>query len=170
MKEKLDTIYDKIKNIEYGWYDKKNVLHEHIDHSFLVSFKMQTCEEVIKNNKGICWEIVELTRYYCEKENIECKTYFIEEPSIGHYCHAFLIVEDNNKCYWIEGTLKQCKGINEFNDKNEVIQYLLDHFDYIANGNKYKKENLHVFEYKKPKEHIHCFPFFLNVYSGKKIK
>lgn len=73
--------------------------------------------------------------------------------------HTFLIYEDNNKYYWFEHSFEACKGIHEFNNYEEAIEYVKEkQFEFaIRNNNDMKldyKNTLTCYEYKKPNKDL----------------
>lgn len=57
-------IMDLMKEIEYGWIDKDNKKHVLVDESYSDNYVLQSPKEIIKNKIGVCWDQVELERYY----------------------------------------------------------------------------------------------------------
>ena len=66
-----------MEKIEYGWIDKNNNKHYKLDQSFSSDYILQNPKEMIKNQIGVCWDQVELERYYFKANDWNIKTYFI---------------------------------------------------------------------------------------------
>ena len=111
-------IMDLMNNIEYGWLDKDKNKHSFADESFSNNYILQSPNEVITNKIGVCWDQVELERYYFKENAWNIKTYFIVHYD-GDKCptHTFLTYEKNNKFYWFEHSWERFKGIHEYNAK-----------------------------------------------------
>lgn len=162
-------IMDLMQDIEYGWMDKNNK-HINIDETFSDDYILQSPNEVIKNKIGVCWDQVELERYYFRANDYNIKTYFIVHYD-GDKCptHTFLTFEKNNKFYWFEHSWKRFRGIHEFNSIKELLLDVRDKFIQYELENKYVKQNLVLHEYKKPKYHISVQEFYAHCESGKYI-
>lgn len=154
-------------DIEYGWIDKHNEKHSIVDESYSNNYILQNPREVIKNKVGVCWDQVELERYYLKANNWNIKTYFLV-----HYdenkcpTHTFLTYEKNNHYYWLEHAWESFKGIHEYKTLKELLLDIKNKFiKYELNSN-YKKENLVLYEYKRPKYHISVQEFYKHCESG----
>lgn len=170
MQEKLNNIYEKIKDIKYGWFDKNDELHDSLYEGYSEKFKMQTNKHIEESRIGVCWETVELAREYLKKEGINCKTYLSILIQTGYHCHTFLVVEHENKYYWLEASFKQFKGVHVFNSLEEIFQIIIDNFHEIVRKEEFNKNDIRFYEYDKPKEGIFCVDFFMHCFAGKRIK
>ncbi len=166
---KLEEIYDKCKDIKYGYFDKNGKMLSHISDGFLKHFRLQSIEHIIETNTGICWEAVELLRYYLESNGYECKTYIFIVPATKFYDHSIAVTKYNNKYYWIEASIKELKGVREYNSLKELFFDLLDNFDNVMYNRPFKYKNIKIYEYKKPKENSNCLQFIYNCFSGKEV-
>ncbi len=169
MLKKVYEIYDKTKDIKYGWTDKNGNIYEHIQDGLEKKFVFQSTEQIEKSRVGICWETVELSRKYLEDNNIPCKTYFFVIPNGKFYCHSILVFKANDKYYWFENSFVDMKGIKEFNSLDEVIYCILDNFKKIVNGNDFNINNIKIYEYNKPKDGTNCVLFYFHCFRGKNI-
>lgn len=169
MLDKAIKIHEKTKDIEYGWFDKKGIKHNHISEGLAKNFSFQSCEELEKSRVGICWETVELDRKYLEEENIPCKSYFFMVPSRNFYCHSVLVFEDNNKFYWIENSFKKLVGIRSYNSLQELFNDVIDNFHLISNNNTLDIRNMKIYEYTKPNNGIGCVQFYFHCFRGKNV-
>lgn len=159
-----------MSDIEYGWIDKNNNKHDRIDEFYLENYILQNPKEVINNKLGVCWDQVELERYYFKGNNLNIKTFFLV-----HYdedkspTHTFLTFEKNNKYYWFEHSWKTFRGIHEYNSLKELFLDIQDKFIKYKLDNRYNKKNLLLYEYKKPKYHIATQEFYDYCTYGKYI-
>lgn len=160
-------IMELMKEVEYGWVDKNNNKYSSVDDTFSDSYMLQYPNEVIKNKIGVCWDQVELERYYFKTNDWNVKTYFIV-----HYdddkcpTHTFLTFEKNNKYYWFEHSWERFRGIHEYICLKDLLFDIREKFIKYELNNNYKKENLIIREYKKPKYHILTQEFYKHCESG----
>ena len=163
-------IMDLMNNIEYGWLDKDNVKHSFIDESFSDDYILQSPREVIKNKIGVCWDQVELERYFFRGNDWNIKTYFIVHYD-GDKCptHTFLTYEKNDKYYWFEHSWERFRGIHEYNTEKDLLLDIKNKFIRYELNNMYKNENLVLYEYKRPKYHISVKEFYNHCEKGKYI-
>ncbi|MBR3898593.1 MAG: hypothetical protein IKJ43_04885 [Bacilli bacterium] len=165
----IQEIIEKMKNIKYGWKDKNENIHYNIDEAFSDDYVLETPEEVLKNNVGVCWDQVELERNLFEKNNINFNTYFIVNYD-DNKCptHTFLIYEDKNNYYWFEHSWERFRGIHKYKNEKEALIDITNKF--IKYELKNQKDNLCLYKYTKPKYGINCFEFYKHCEQGKKIK
>ena len=165
------SIMNLMENIEYGWLDKFKIKHFEVDNTFATSYILQSPEELIISKLGVCWDQVELERYYFEKNNISVKTYFIV-----HYdndkcpTHTFLTYDKNNKVYWFEHSWFKYKGIHEYNNINELLNDIKQKFISTELNNIYNKDNLYIYEYNKPQYGIGVESFYNHCESSNKVE
>ncbi len=159
-----NKILELMNDIEYGWVDKYG--NKHIDDydTFSSEYILETSDEVINNRIGVCWDQVEFEREQFKDYNY--KTFFIVYYDGGECpTHTFLVYEKDNKYYWFEHAWKKYKGIFEYNSLEELIINVKNKFidDKLNN---FDEENLKIYEYSKPKEHIGVDEFFKHCESG----
>lgn len=159
-----------MKEIKYGWIDKNNNKYTIVNEDFSNHYILQSPKEVIKTKLGVCWDQVELERYYFKGNDWNVKTYFLV-----HYgndkcpTHTFLTFEKNNKHYWFEHSWEKFRGIHEYNSINELLLDVRKKFISYELNNQYEKSNLVLREYKKPKYHISVQEFYKHCEKGKVI-
>lgn len=162
-------VMELMKDIKYGWVDKDN--NKYIDDFELFSEKyiLQSPTEIIKNKVGVCWDQVELERYYFKSNDWNIKTFFlIHYDGDKSPTHTFLTFEKDNKHYWFEHSWGTFVGIHEYNTEKELLLDIKNKF--IKNDlNNYIPEHLDLHQYKKPKYHISVQDFFNHCDSGKHI-
>lgn len=154
-------IMDLMKDIEYGWIDKNNNKHSVVDETYSDNYILRSPNEVIKNKIGVCWDQVELERYYFKGNDWNVKTYFLVHYD-GDKCptHTFLTFEKNNKYYWFEHSWERFRGIHEYQSLKELLFDIRDKFIKYELDNDFVSENLVLHEYKKPKCHISVQEFY----------
>ena len=106
-------IMDLMSIINYGWIDKNGIKHINDYDTFSDDYILQSPNDLIDSKLGVCWDQVELERYYFESFNNSVKTFFIV-----HYdndkcpTHTFLIYEKNGKYCWFEHSWERYRGIH----------------------------------------------------------
>lgn len=163
-------IMNLMKNIEYGWIDKNNNKHNFVDETYSNNYILQSPNEVIKNKIGVCWDQVELERYYFKGNDWNIKTYFLVYYD-GDKCptHTFLTFEKNNKYYWFEHSWESFRGIHEYESLKKMLLDIRDKFIKHELNNDYVSKNLVLHEYKKPKYHISVQEFYNHCDYGRYI-
>ena len=163
-------IMNLMENIEYGWIDKNNNKYNVVDESYSDNYILQDPKEIIKNKIGVCWDQVELERYYFKGNDWNIKSYFIV-----HYdndkcpTHTLLTFEKNNKYYWFEHAWERFRGIHEYQTQKELLFDVKNKFIKYELNNNYEKNNLIIYNYKKPKYHLNTQEFYRHCESGHHI-
>lgn len=115
------------ENIKYGFFsswDKKTHSRSEINNDLLYekllfnTYSLQTPEEVLKRGYGICYDQVELERFFFETHGYDVKTYYTP-----YHNHAFLIYRDKNQYCIFERSIKKLNGIYSKNSLEEVLNY-----------------------------------------------
>ena len=172
MKNELELILNKLDDIEYGFVDNNENIYpdnlENWDNNFSKLYHLQSPDELIKNKYGVCWDQVELERFYLSQQNIESKSYFIiaydnkQEPT-----HTFIVVK-KEKYYWLEHSWQPYRGIHEYNTLDELLLDVKQKFKkYIEKQNVHNCE-LVIYEYSKPKYNLNCIEFMNHCENGLK--
>lgn len=170
--KEIKKFYNELKNIKYGWHDKRGNLYEHLtDGNFKKDYRMQKISDIKKNNHAICWEMCELERKYFKEHKISHKTIFaILKDNKKMPCHTFLVFEKENKWYWFESSWNNQKGIHEYTSLEEILDYIKNNFSDFTKE-KYNPSSIEFYEYKKPLiRKISCNLFYLHCLYSKKIK
>ena len=163
-------IMNLMENIEYGWMDKQGSKHKIVDENYSDNYILQSPNEIIKNKVGVCWDQVELERHYFKGNDWNIKTYFIV-----HYdkakcpTHTFLTFEKDNKYYWFEHSWERFKGIHEYNSLKDLLINVRDKFIKYELNNNYNKNNLCIYNYKKPKFRLNVLEFYKHCENGNNI-
>ena len=173
MRKKLEEILNKMEDINYGFVDNnKNIYPDDLnnwDKNFGKLYYLQSPEELMKSKYWVCWDQVELERYYLEKESVKIKSYFIiaydnmQEPT-----HTFIVIEDLNSYYWIEHSWQTYKGIHEYKSLDELLNDVKNKFEKSIKEENINKYEIKIFEYSKPKYHLNCIEF-MNYCENSKI-
>lgn len=88
-----EKLYNLVSQTIYGWLDNNDEKHYKLEmEKYQEKYILQTPEEVERNKIGVCWDQVELERYYLEKMNITCESYLIYyNGERKDRAHTFLI-------------------------------------------------------------------------------
>ncbi|MGM9877629.1 MAG: hypothetical protein ACI33S_03170 [Bacilli bacterium] len=169
MLDKIKNIYEKNKDIEYGWKDSKGIVHNQINEGYVRKFSLQTTGELRKTRCGNCWETVELTREELENNKIPCETYFFVVPMQKFYCHSIIVTKIDNDYYWIENSFKNFKGIRKYDSLESIIFDVLNNFHLIVSDKNFNIKNLKIYNYTKPKDHISCIEYYFHCFRSNNI-
>lgn len=120
-----------VKKIRYGFVDTDKNLHLDEFTNPVENYYLQNPEEVIKNNIGLCFDIVEVYRKYLQEKEIYCESYYLEYSDKNILeSHAFIIEKRKNNLWyecidnsWVND-LKQ-KG---YKDKDLLIKSIYEWF------------------------------------------
>lgn len=155
-------------NIKYGFVGKDK--NKYVDNNlFNKLYYLPTPKEIIKNKVGICWDQVELERYYFKNHDLDIQTYFIIYND-NALCptHTFLTYKKNNKFYWFEHAYEKYKGIHEYCSLKVLLKDVKNKFlNDIPNN---KIENIEIYNYGKPSKYVNCMEFIDFCKNGKLIK
>lgn len=131
------------------------------------NYMLQSPKQLLKSKRGLCWDQVELERYYFEKNNYRIKTFFvIGNSGINFHTHTFLVYRKDNLLYWFEHSWKKYHGIHEYKNINKLLNDIKKKFSIFYNLN---EENISVFEYDKPKYDIFSNEFIHYCQNGKLV-
>ena len=78
-----DEFFGYVRGIDYGYMDAEGVVHrispaDNCADQSGAPYRFSSPEQVVRNNCGWCWDIAELIRLWCERNNIEYKCVFLE--------------------------------------------------------------------------------------------
>ncbi len=160
-------IMELMEQIDYGWVDEHKKKHVLVDDLFSSHYRLQSPQEILKSKVGVCWDQVELERFYFKGNDWNIKTYFIVFYD-GDRCptHTFLTYEKDHKFYWFEHSWEKYKGIHEYSKETELLCDVKNKFIESELNNTYEKENLKLYEYKKPKAHLSVLEFYQHCEKG----
>ncbi|MDD3048814.1 MAG: hypothetical protein PHQ89_02335 [Bacilli bacterium] len=155
-----EEIMNYMNKIDYGWIGNNSNENNLVDKSFSDNYFLQSPKQVLKSKVGICWDQVELERFYFKNYN-NVKTYFICHYD-GDKCptHTFLTYEKGNKYYWFEHSFPKYRGVHEFNNIKDLLKTVKQNFIETDLNNKYEERNLLIREYTKPKYGLNVQEFY----------
>ena len=164
-------IMNLMDEIEYGWMDVKGNKHTICDERFSDDYILQSPFEIEENKIGVCWDQVELERFYFDMIGVKTTTYFIVYYD-NNDCptHTFLTFEKNDEYYWFEHSWQKFKGIHKYFNLEELLLDVKNKFMNYELNNNYVKQNICIYSYRKPKFHLNVEEFYKHCESGIKIK
>lgn len=174
MKEKLELVMNKMADIQYGFVDHdKNIYPDDDkdwDNTFPQYYRLQSPLRLIETKYGVCWDQVELERYYLENMGISCSSYFIVEYDGKEYpTHTFVVIEDDDKCYWFEHSWEPYRGIHEYSNLNDLLLDVKNKFSIMLRNRNVSDQDIVLYQYKKPETGLDCLEFYHHCESGEKI-
>lgn len=172
--DQLEEIMQKMNEIEYGFcLNGQNIYPEDDnkwENEFSKKYYLQSPKQILQTKVGVCWDQVELERYYFEQENLDCKSYFIVEyDGLEYPTHTFMLVSLNNKYYYFEHSWEPYRGIKEFSSIDEALNTIKSQFEHMLVKRNISVGEIEIYEYNKPQYNITSNEFFKHCENGKKI-
>lgn len=175
MKDKLNEILGLMTDIKYGFIDNKNTIHTPDDNDyvkeFVTNYKLCCNNELMEKKVGICWDQVELVRYYLDKNEIKGESYVIVcydnemDPT-----HTFIVVNGKEKVYLVEQAWKEFYGVYEFDNINELFDNVIDKFKSKLNKKTDDKLDIRIYLYDKPEKNYDCMSFYEMFSKGIRVR
>lgn len=125
----LNVFMKQMNEINYGWMDINDNLHINTMDNLQELYRTSSIEEILTNKAGICFDQVELERYFLSKD-YNTSSYAIISP---HMVHSFLVLESNDKYIYFEHSSSKNKGIYYFDSKDELLEYTINCFAQLHN-------------------------------------
>ena len=161
MKEKINEVLEKLKEIKYGWIDNSGIVHKKAGRNFFINnYRLQTIEETIEYKVGTCWEQVELARYYLEKEDIPVQTYLIlynQENKIAR--HSILIAENFGEFCLVENSWKIEDDIYTAERVEDILVKIIDLFPQMYKIYDFDMSKIEIYKYDKPESKLNYNEF-----------
>jgi len=141
-----DELFNYLSDIKYDRHTKEE------------DYIVKTPEEVLQTRKSICYDQVELERYFFERWKYQFKTFFIYGglPIENNETHTVLIFKENNKYYWFEHSWEKFRSIQgPFDSYDSAVQKCCDEL-----AKNWKINKIYYIEYNKPnKTHLNANQF-----------
>ena len=123
-----------------------------VDETYATLYRLQGPESLLTSKCGVCWDQVELERYYFSLSNYEFKTYIIVYFKDDTYpSHTFLIYKIDNDYYCFEHSWEKYRGIRKYSSENSASNDIKEKFINDELNNNYDDTNLFIFKYSKPR-------------------
>lgn len=109
--------YGFISNQDFKPYVRKQLNNDTLYEALLFNtYYLQRPEECLKSGYGICYDQVELERYWLNSHDYETFTYYTP-----YHNHAFLIYKNGSNYYSFERAIEKYNGINQANSLDDAI-------------------------------------------------
>lgn len=162
-------VMDLMNSIDYGWIDSEGKYYNCLNKDNCNKYKLLKAKDIIKNGFGVCWDQVEVERFYLRNNKINIRTIFMYyEDGIDDESHTFLTYQKNNKYYWFEHAWMEYKGIHEYDTFDALIQDVKNKFGRKIDDN-FDNDRLHCYIYKKPKVGLGVDEFYEFCKQGEEI-
>lgn len=135
--EDINKVMEYMEAINYGWFDINNQIHINTIENIQSLYRLSTIDEIMEHKVGICFDQVELERYFFDKY-YKTNSYAI---ITNHMVHTFLTLEKDNRFIYFEHSSFKNKGIYYFDNIDELLTYVIKSFmnnQHIKNINKLK--------------------------------
>ncbi len=130
-----------IKTINYGYTDENGIVHTGEDYDFVQNpYSFSSPETVIENNCAWCWDICELIRLYCIKNEIPVSVWFYEyQDEIIHQTHTQCFIKLNDLWYPVPDNsdphdFSEFEGKGFFEVTSKFQEYFKEFIRYLAKG------------------------------------
>lgn len=165
-------------HFEYGYLgiDKLHRLDDpDFDSEWYDKYVLSNYNDVVKNNLGNCYDMTEFERTWFEDHDYEVTTIYeivALDYENDYETHSYLIYKDGGKYYYFEFSDFDHRGIHKYDDMASIIK---DNYSRYLN-NLMKKgiteeeiDNIRIFSFEKPKEHIDAHDYIKHVTNGKRL-
>ncbi len=160
------------KNVKYGFTHGGKVFTEE-EPTFMENFnkfyKIKLGKNLIKSGYGVCWDLTEFERLFFEEYGIEHECYFFlsfKNRQEGGPTHTFTLFKQNEKWCWFEFSWAYCRGIWEYETKEEALENILERF--AKNCGK-SKENIEAYKIDKVRKPLNAYEIVNHFMAGEKI-
>lgn len=166
-----EEVLELMDDIKYGWTSEEGIFYDKLDYTNADKYKLFGPREIIKRGTGVCWDQVELERYYLKNNKLDVKTYFLYyEDGINDESHTFLTYKKDGKFYWMEHAWNAFVGIHEYGTMNELLQDVKKKFVSTFLADAMIEERLHCYLYDKPRGVLTVDEFYLHCKEGELIQ
>jgi len=159
----LIEIMDKMEKIQYGWIDINNEIHINTIKDLQKLYRLADIKEIIENKIGICFDQVELERFYFQ-DRFQVQSYAITST---HMIHTFLALQSDNDYIYFEHSSAKSKGIYYFNNMNQLLEFAIE--QYMFRHKIKKTSNVKLIPYNKLEKRT-TFNEILNILKENDLK
>lgn len=144
-----------VNQIKYGYIDRNGNKHLDAFSNPNEDYQLQTPDQLIKSNTGLCFDIVELYREYLTKRDYVCESYYLEYND-GKILetHSFIIHKRKNNLWYecIDNSWENAITPRGYYDKEGLIKSIYEWFqEYVSSFyNNIDKTNFFMTKYDKP--------------------
>ena len=164
---------------DYGWMDQNYKFHKGVNDG--KNYCLQSPEELIKSNIGICWDMTELYRCWFElMTQYKYETYYIfYDDNKGCPSHSILVFYKDNFVFWFEPMFNDndfnYSGIHQYSNILELLKDVESVF--IKNAvlkntipKNYDNSKIYLYKYEQPKFHINGYEMRNHIDNSQLIK
>ena len=159
--------------ISYGWYSYEDQSFHGTDDDdptdyFYKYYRLQTPEELVRRQIGVCWDCTELEREWFEKHNYQFGVFYLEIDN-RQECpsHTFLVYRENNRYYWFEHSWYDYRGIHGYVRLQDLL------YDVITKHQKANRDDrspvIITLMKDKPKTNATCQEFIDHAHSQQRF-
>lgn len=149
--------------IKYGYVDRFGRIYSYEDvecPSFQSNYRLQIHDTLALTQIGHCWDYIELSRYYFNKNNIQCNSYFICDKQLT-ITHTTLLFHQNHNTYLFESLVPAIKGIHSFTNNNQALCFLRKYYE-----KQYPSKIIQFYKYPTPNK-AYSITEFINFVMNK---
>lgn len=172
-----EDLFNFCTKLDYGWVEKNGTKHAGVNDSR--KYSLQSPEELLKSQIGICWDQTELHRAFLEQEGYHPKTFFFYYYLSDDNCpsHSITTYQKDGKFFWFEPMFKKDQtthGIHTYNSESELLKSSLKKWTAYAIKQGILPEKIDptkysLYKYDKPKYGINDEDFYNHCRAGVKI-
>lgn len=156
-------IMEKMEKIQYGWIDINNEIHINTIKDLQKLYRLADIKEIIENKIGICFDQVELERFYFQ-DRFQVQSYAITST---HMIHTFLTLQSDNDYIYFEHSSAKSKGIYYFNSMDQLLEFAIE--QYMIRHKIKKTSNVKLIPYNKLEKRT-TFNEILNILKENDLK
>lgn len=165
-------------NIKYGWIDQKGNKHSGINDA--QDYSLQSPQELMNSELGICWDRTELYRaYFQNMTNLKYETYYLlYDDNNSCPSHSILVYYKDKKVFWFEPMFQsnECyySGIHEYNNIDELLMDFKRVWINSSIINKsipaeFIEEKVYIYRYTTPQYHINGYQMREHINNSEQI-
>ena len=144
----ITEIMDKMEKIQYGWIDINDEIHINTIKDLQSLYRLANIDEIIENKVGICFDQVELERFYFNNK-FETHSYAIITT---HMVHTFLALKSGTDYVYFEHSSAKSKGIYYFKSLELLLEFAINEF--MKRHNLKNKASVKLIPYNKLPQRI----------------
>jgi hypothetical protein len=150
------------EHVDYGFVGRNGKVYTHDDKNwdadFSEQYALQSPEELLASQHGVCWDDAELERHWFATHGYNHRTYFMmyaKEAGTSLPTHTFLAYQEGERWCWFEHAFGSQRGIHEYANLEELTDDVKSrHHDYAIKNRGATDDDsacLRLGEYEPPK-------------------
>lgn len=161
---------EKMATIQYGFVNREKKVFLNDEDMIENHYCLETPEELLESKVGVCWDQVELERYWFTKAKIPFQTFcFIAYHDSSCPTHTFLVYQEKNHYFWFEHSWAIFAGIHEYPSLTALLKDIKKRFLVTEVTAKGIEAEVILYQYSKPPIHASVSNFYEHVEKGKEI-